>query len=168
MKMTIALLFLGASCFAQSEPRLWAKEPDSFHGVKFGATEAEVRSNLNPWACAPSTEGEACYFDMDLGGRQFNWVALFSKGALSEIVCVFDRQEFSRVGGILVSAYGDPSTNAENGGLRWNGDRVTAAIDAAIPTERKGIIHQISAARYKLELDTALETHQRILAVGLD
>jgi hypothetical protein len=146
----------------------WDKEPDSFRGVKFGSAEGDVRATLKPWLCGQSGDDGACYFHLDISSRQYNGIATFFNGRMSEVFCVFPESDFSAVRDVLVLAYGDPSRDDEDKALWWTGRSVTAELNRSLPEGRKIKVNQIAVTRAKFELDLALETHQRILNIALD
>jgi hypothetical protein len=165
-----ALLLLPYFAAGQSVVRenpAWNKEPDSFHGVKFGATESEVQANLHPWLCGLSEELGTCYFKVELAGRSYDAIASFLKHKLSEVFCLFDENDFPAVKDVLVLAYGDPTRHSD-GGMTWIGSSVTAALDHSLPPERKSQVDQIALKRSVLKVNDALDAHRRILELALE
>jgi hypothetical protein len=144
----ISGLIGSALVLAQNAP--WGKEPESFKGARFLASESEVRSTIRlPSPCVSRDYNEkTCFFFFNVASAEIVSVAIFQRDALVDVNGVFSQADFSTVLDVFTEAYGASSRTSVqlfSGGdqYRWSGKSVSIRLERSISDERRGNVKAI-------------------------
>jgi len=145
MKLVILLVTVGLAV-AQQEGGLtnqaapkWSNEPDSYRGLKFGASESEAKhifQGVGRCVAAPkgqqATIGDrACVTQYELGEVSVRGFLVFVDGKFVKSISTFDSRSFDKVRDIITERYGPPHVTLGDK-LGWTGKDVTISLGRGI------------------------------------
>lgn len=148
LRKTIQSLILGnalSSVLLFAQGTSWTKEPESFRGAKFLASETEVKSKLRIDNCVgQNNEEKTCFFFFNLANTPINAVAVFQRDALVSIGGVFSPSSFKTMLDVLIEAYDKPSISTVDR-YQWAGKAITIKLERLGSEEQKDIVKAISS-----------------------
>ena len=157
---------IGSSVVLAQNPS-WSKEPESFRGAKFLASESEVRSKFQMADCISRDNDEkTCFFYFNLASAEIASVATFQRDALVDVSGVFSQDVSSTVLDVFTAGYdAAPSRNADQ--FSWIGRTVSIKLDRVVTGERRANVKAIVSTYCEAQLGVASKIASHAASLGL-
>jgi hypothetical protein len=147
----IAVLSFGPKAYPQE--RNWKKEPHSFLGVPFGASQNQAASKMKVLTCESAiSDSKYCLFRFTLGDIQVYGKAIFLNDHVIEFSAIAPQSSFSALRDLLKDRYGSASVEGQSN-LTWFGKKVTLEAEKNCPPGRRNIANDVAAFVEKKELE---------------
>ena len=164
MRRVLPLLLLLACsplAIAQNDPS-WTKEPDSFRGAKFLASEAEVHTSFEIEKCwTKEPDEKTCYFYFDLADVFIEGLLTFNGDSLVEVTGVFTPERYPTVLDMFAERYDKPSAPSRDLAT-WKGRKVSIRLERDPKGDRRAIVDAVGTALHRWRLDSALELYEQV------
>jgi hypothetical protein len=138
-------------------PQAWAKEPDSFRGVHWGAPEKEFQELFAGKAivCQKAPDDQygdwRCLTGFPIAGTSVGNNFVFRSDRLVTVALLFKEEQYQQVRDVLIERYGPPTERGstafqnrmgasfENEDLIWRGSLIQLTLDKYFENVDQGI-----------------------------
>jgi len=141
---------------APAAPPEWTKEPDSFRGIKFLASEADARSQIKMEKCKEVDGVKSCPFTFDLGSTFVQGFLTFEADKFVQARGLFGAENTLPSRSVFEEKYGAPSV-IDGQVWRWIGKTVSIDLDGDVSSDRQRLVKAVADAASDYELETAQE-----------
>jgi hypothetical protein len=150
----------------------WPNEPDSFHGARFGGSEADTRGQFSSNELGPSKTDDANLqkltdIALGLAGTSIDGRLIYHDGKFVGVVGLFPAEKFPVVEGVFVERYGKALAH-QMGVHSWPGKAVSLMLRENATAEDRDWVQRVAEIRWDDKLKRASDGQKQIDQMILD